>query len=147
MDVTFETLPQLAAMVTALLVIVGVIVKPWRWLQTWRLAEAAKDTARHESLRVELHAAATSAADALAAKLMAPNHGNSLFDVARGVEHLTEQVKGLHSRTDRLERQVDEVLIPRQADVMRSVGLTRRRTDSPIEHRKDDTDENPPILG
>lgn len=49
------------------------------------------------------------------------NGGNSLSDIAAKVDHLTDHVDAIHDRTFRLERQVDQIIIPRQEQIRRTV--------------------------
>lgn len=132
-------LPELATEAAAAAVIIGIAFKPWRLAQGYRARAAAADKAKHDALRVELHAAAQKAADDLAAKLMRHNGGNSLFDVARAVEHVTQRVEDHMADHLKVDQQVAEVhkrvdgllplLLLRQADIARKLGADNRASD------------------
>jgi hypothetical protein len=107
-----------------------------------RLIKAFKDARerRHdktiEQIAVVSQGAATTAVQTLSDKLFSPNGGRSLYDIARRVEELHSAVEDVHSqgsamkeRVDRLEHQVDDVLIPNQTAIAHKLGATNRHDD------------------
>ena len=80
-------------------------------------------------IRRALKVEARAATDELLATLMRPNGGKSLADISAKITSLTEHRAEDSRRLDRMEHQIDGILIPHQRDIQRAVNAANRAGD------------------
>lgn len=115
-------LGEIASALTAISILAGVVIfKPWNALAKRRADRKAATEAAFTAIAEHT---AKVACDALFDRLSSPNGGKSLYDIAKkldGTAKLVERVAMREEldaeRTERLERQVFDVITPKQQKI------------------------------
>ena len=120
-------LGEIASALTAISILAGVVIfKPWNALAKRR---AERKTATEAAFTTIAEHTAKVATDALFDRLSSPNGGKSLYDIAEKLDKVNRSVDRLElkadltdERTERLERQVFDVMTPVQKTIAAKVG-------------------------
>lgn len=130
---------------TAVLVVVAVVLLAPKARKAARDRRARNDEQLRDAMRQIAETTATHAVQELTDRLFAPNGGKSLYDISQRVELVRDEIKEVRGelgvvgntvemndkRTERLERQVFEVMTPEQADIAAILHVDRRSDDQP----------------